>query len=256
MNLYEAIFVRQSIRKYNNDALSEETLTDIRKHFLELPNLFGDVETDIAIVDNRRNPIRLLHLGNVSAPYYMIFYSREAKRSQMNVGFLMQHMALYLCTIGIGSCIIGSTNFRKDLRTKGEMKAVGLMAFGKSKGPLSRAHGGAKRIPMDELCSFREVPRQWMKQLLQAARMAPSSMNDQPWRFVVYDSRIHIFTKKHQVDRMKRYRWEEVNFGIMFANLMIAAEELWLDIDLIRLENISQKNFPNSQYVLSAIMRS
>ena len=95
-----------------------------------------------------------------------------------------------------------------------------------------------------------------MKQLLEAARYAPSSMNIQPWRFVVFDDRIHVFTKKHKADNLEKYRWEEVNFGIMFANIMITAEELWLDVDLIRLENITQKSFPNNQYVLSAIMRS
>ena len=93
-----------------------------------------------------------------------------------------------------------------------------------------------------------------MKQLLEAARLAPSSMNSQPWRFVVYDSRIHIFSKKRSMERLKR--WDEVNFGIMFANMMVVAEELWLDVDLIRLEEITQKNFPNNQYVLSAILRT
>ena len=59
--------------------------------------------------------------------------------------------------------------------------------------------------------------------ILEAARLAPSSMNSQPWRFVVYDNRIHIFSKKHSAEQLKK--WDEVNFGIMFANLMVAAEE-------------------------------
>ena len=42
----------------------------------------------------------------------------------------------------------------------------------------------------------------------------------------------------------------------MLANILVAAEELWVDVDMIRLENISQKNFPNNRYVLSAVMRS
>ena len=73
---------------------------------------------------------------------------------------------------------------------------------------------------------------------------------------MVYDNRIHIFTKKHQVERFARYTLEEQNFGGMLANILIAAEEFWMDVDLIRLDNISQKNFPNNQYVLSAIVRS
>ena len=91
-----------------------------------------------------------------------------------------------------------------------------------------------------------------MTQMLEAARLSPSSMNSQPWRFVVYDNRIHIFSKKHSVEKLRK--WDEVNFGIMFANMMVAAEELWLDVDLIRLGDISQKNFSNNQYVLSAIL--
>ena len=77
---------------------------------------------------------------------------------------------------------------------------------------------------------------------------------EQPWRFVVYDNRIHIFSKKHSVEKLRK--WDEVNFGIMFANMMVAAEELWLDVDLIRLGDISQKNFSNNQYVLSAILKA
>jgi hypothetical protein len=51
-------------------------------------------------------------------------------------------------------------------------------------------------------------------------------------------------------------RWDEFNFGVLFSHILIAAEELWLDVDLIRLEDISQKEFKKSQYVLSAVVRS
>ena len=71
--------------------------------------------------------------------------------------------------------------------------------------------------------------------------------------FVVYDNRIHIFSKKRGSDELNRL--EELNFGIMFANMMVVAEELWLDVDLIRLDNISQKSFPNNNSVLSAILK-
>ena len=38
--------------------------------------------------------------------------------------------------------------------------------------------------------------------------------------------------------------------------MMTVAEELWLDVDLIRLDNISQKTFPNTEYILSAILKA
>ena len=256
MNLYEAIFVRKSVQKYLFEPLEEELLNEIRSHYVELPNLFGDFETDFSIIDNTRKSFHIRQLHAVKAPYYILFYSREATRCQMNMGYLMEQMNLFLCCKGLGACFVGSTAVPANLQQKGSMKLIGILAFGKSKESPVRSRGEAKRLSMDELCVFKEIPRSWMKQLLEAARYAPSSMNIQPWRFVVFDDRIHVFTKKHKADHMDKYRWEEVNFGIMFANIMIAAEELWLDVDLIRLENISQKSFPNNQYVLSAIMRS
>ena len=51
-------------------------------------------------------------------------------------------------------------------------------------------------------------------------------------------------------------KYEEFNLGVMFSHLMIVAEELWLDMDLIRLDDISHKSFSNSEYIMSAILRT
>ncbi len=254
MNLYESIFVRKSVKKYVFEPLGAGIQEKLHRHFRNLGGMFGNARTDMTIVENLKNQNIIHSLFAVKAPYYMIFYSEDAPRSKMNMGYLMQQMVLYMCSMGIGTCFLGTDNIRSDLKTCGGLPMMGIVAFGKSRGTHTRKASEAKRLSQEELCVFKEVPRQWMKQLLEAARMAPSAMNDQPWRFVVYDNRIHIFTKKHQVERLNR--WEELNFGVMFANLMTAADELWLDVDLIRLENISQKNFPNNRYVLSAILRS
>ena len=254
MNLYEAIFVRKSVRSYTGEALSPQLLDKVKAHYRELTGLFGGIETEISVLDNRRGQQRMLSLFSVKAPYYLVFYSEEAPRYLMNMGYLMEQMVLYMCSLGIGTCFIVSNKIKKELQEKDGSKMVGIVAFGKSKGSHVRKQAEAKRLSIDQLCIFKEVPRQWMRQLLESARLAPSAMNDQPWRFVVYDNRIHIFSKKHKAEQLRK--WDEVNFGIMFANLMTAAEEMWLDVDLIRLEDISQKNFPNSQYVLSAILKS
>lgn len=253
MNLYEAIFVRKSVHSYLPDSLNPELLERIRDHFRELTGLFGSIGTDITILDNRKGQQRMLSLFSVKAPYYMIFYSENAPRCLMNVGYLMQQMVLFLCQQGLGSCYLSSRRVRKEYQEKDGMKLVAILAFGKAKESPVRKRTEADRKSLDELCVYKEVPRQWIGQLLDAARMAPSESNSQPWRFVVFDNRIHIFSKKHKAEQLKK--WDEVNFGILFANLMTAAEELWLDVDLIRLEDISQKNFPNSQYVLSAVMK-
>lgn len=256
MNQYEAIFVRKSVRAYQNEGIDPMHLEEIRSRSREFQPLFEGIETDITIIDNRKGQFRRVPLLGVRAPYYMLFYSEETARCQMNIGYLMQQMALWLCSRGYGTCFIGDMHVRRELQKKGDMVLTGILAFGRSHGNPTRRRAEAKRLSLDELCVFRETPREGIRSLLEAARMAPSSFNAQPWRFVVMESRVHIFTRKHQADQMNRHRWEEVNFGILLANIMVAAEELWLDVDLIRLENLTQKSFPSSQYVLSAVLKS
>ena len=94
-----------------------------------------------------------------------------------------------------------------------------------------------------------------MKEILEAARLAPSSLNSQPWRFVVYENRIHVFSKKPLHDKKLLNRFQEMNFGIMLANVMVAAEEVWVDLDLIKLNNITHKTIPNNQYVISILLK-
>ena len=254
MNLYEAVYARKSVRCFAKEAVSGKTIESIRKFYQEMEGLFGGIETELVILENRKEKRSFMGFASVKAPYYLALYTSNQEKCMMNAGYVMQQLALYLCSRGLGSCFVGMNVLRPRLRKRGDKILACLLAFGKSKGSYTRKPVDARRQDLKELCIFKEKPRLWMTQLLEAARLAPSSMNSQPWRFVVYDNRIHIFSKKYGVEKMKK--WDEVNFGIMFANMMVVAEELWLDVDLIRLGDISQKNFPNNQYVLSAILKA
>ncbi|MEE3420970.1 MAG: nitroreductase family protein [Lachnospiraceae bacterium] len=253
MNSYQAIFQRKSIRKYKMEPILPETLKKIGSFYQEIEPLFPGMQTEIGITENLRGGKVVRGLFSVKAPYYLSIYSEERDRADMNAGYIMQQISLYLCTLGLGSCYMGAATMVHEPEKRGNKKFIMLMAFGRPQGTLTRRPEEARRLPMKELCSTRTVPKKWMREVLDAARMAPSSANSQPWRFAVAGSRIHIFTKNKSLDSGKNL--EEFNFGVMFANIMVASEELWLDVDLIRLEDISQKSFHSSQYVLSAVIK-
>ena len=96
MNLYEAIFARKSVRSYTNETLSPQVLDKIREHFHELTGLFGGIDTAVSVLDNRKAQQKFLSLFSVRAPYYLAFYSEQAPRYLMNMGYLMEQMVLYL----------------------------------------------------------------------------------------------------------------------------------------------------------------
>jgi nitroreductase len=234
--------------------LAPERLEMIRSYCDGVVPLLGDMEAEFSILSYEDRVVRTVTPFLVKAPHYLVIYTHSRPKAGMNVGYVMEQIALYLVTQGIGSCFIGSPILKRKYHTLGDKEQMLVMAFGESREESTRKPVEAKRRSLEELCVYKETPRQWIKQLLEGARMAPSAMNAQPWRFVVYDNRIHIFSVKKKYEKFNRM--DEINFGILFANMMTVAEELWLDVDLIRLDNISQMNFPNTEYVLSAILKS
>ncbi|MBR3171249.1 MAG: nitroreductase family protein [Lachnospiraceae bacterium] len=251
MNLYEAIFQRKSTRKYLMEPVEASKLAAIGAFYEEAPSLFPGIRTEIGITDNTDGKHAPKGFFGVRAPYYLTIYSEKKDRFMMNAGCIMEQLSLYMLTLGLGSCFLGSVSYRQK---RDDLEPVIIMAFGKSAGALTRRATEAKRIPMHELCIFKEEPRHWTQDVMEAARLAPSAMNSQPWRFVIMKSRIHFFSKKRDIDRFGK--WDEFSFGCLFAHVLVTAEEQWLDVDLIRLENISQKNFRSSQYVLSALIKA
>ncbi len=254
MNLYQAIFQRSSVRKYRMEPISDELLTRIGSFYEQIDPLFPGIETEIGIVENVAGRHLCRGFFGLMAPYYLTIYSENRDRSEMNAGYIGEQISLYMLTLGIGSCFLGAVSLAGTPKHRSDKELVIVMAFGFPATRLTRRVEDAKRLPIRDLCVYKDQPKSWMTEVIEAARLAPSAMNRQPWRFVVVGSRIHIFSKKNGMDRP--FRLDEFNFGVMFSHIAIASEELWLEVDLIRLENISQKNFNNNQYVLSAIVKA
>lgn len=256
MTLYEAVFARRSVRSFRKDKVEEKILEGLAAFFREMEPLFPGIQTSIEIAENGNRKVKGKFGGilNVSAPYYLAIYSEDKEKSDMNAGYIMQQLALYLFTNGVGSCFQGMSRCKQRASETG-LQFVILMAFGYPKVEVISKNSEIKRLPMDELCAYKEKPKRCMKELLEAARYAPSSMNSQPWRFVVYENRIHVFSKRPVVGQRMTGKFNEFNFGVMMANIMVAAEQLWVDVDLIKLNNITHISLPNNQYVISILMR-
>ena len=258
MTLYEAVYTRKSIRNFRKDKVETSILEGMIQFYHEMEPLFPGIETSIELIDTQGSKKAKSRLGgiiNVAAPYYLVIYTEDKERADMNAGYIMQQISLYLFSKGVGSCFQGMGHLKGEMPKEG-MRCVILMAIGYPKVDMVRNQEDAKRESMEDLCAIKEPPRRFVKEFLEVARLAPSAFNSQPWRFVVYDNRIHVFSKKHNITYFGMGKYDEFNLGVMFSHLMIVAEELWLDLDLIRLEDISHKNFSNCDYVMSAVLRT
>jgi len=254
MNMFDTIFSRKSIRNFYQERIEWETLEDILKFADNLPMLIKDSKVEFKLVSNIEKKQGFYGPFAIKAPYYICLSAEKTEDYLLNAGYLMQQLNLYIESKGLGACFMGGASPGRSLKNEMKFDYVISLAFGKSKEPVYRDASLAKRLPEEDLVVYKEEVSSNIRKILEAARLAPSSLNNQPWRFVVYKNRIHVFARKNPwiakpLDKMKM-----IDMGIMMANLLIAAEELWIDVKVTKSDAIKNKTFQNNEYVLTVLI--
>lgn len=253
MNTFDAIFSRKSIRHFKQEKLDWEVIADILEYANKLPMLIEGIAVEFKLVSNIEEKQGFRSPFHVKAPYYLCISSEEKDDYLLNAGYLMQQINLYLATKELGSCF-SILSPGRQLKATMKYKFVIALAFGKAVSSIYRDSTEVKRLPEDEIVLYKEEVSSDIKQVLNAARFSPSFYNSQPWRFVVYKNRIHVFAKKNQfIAKVLDYN-KMIDMGIMLANLLLAAEELWVDITLTKSDSLKVKQFQNNEYVCSFII--
>lgn len=252
MNIYEGIYTRRSVRKYKMEALDPELLKALKRFIGNAAPLDHTSRAAFEVIENVRGTKQVRGLWKVEAPYYLAVYCEENSVSYRNAGYLSEQIVLYLTSRGIGTCYLGET--RTGDGEKDGLKRLLVIAFGY---PDSQDSRTAKRSPLSELCVYKDEPGEAVKAILKAARLAPSSFNSQPWRFVVYADRIYIFAKKSALAPLKALSaMRDFNMGIMLSHIMLTAEELWVGMETVTEEQFLKKTYKNGDYVCTVVFRS
>lgn len=252
MTKYEAIFRRKSVRKYKDDKISEEILEKILHYGAHAVGVRSDIRIKWKIY--RASDRNVKGMFQVKAPYYAALYSEVCEDCRMYAGCLMEQLVLWLHTVGIGSCYQGGAHLRHD--EEEEMELMMILAFGYPAEPLERAYTDFKRAELKKLVKTNITPGKVHKKLLEAARLAPSALNQQPWRFVATENRIHLFIRRPgRMSYEKQLNRNFFNAGIVLSHMLVTGEELWFDLDYQKLDSIMEKAIQNYLYVGSLILQ-
>jgi len=177
----EIIRKRKSIRKYDPAPLDAAMLEKVQAFIPQLKPLYPDIFCSIEIIDKTKG------MFNIKAPHYLVFGSEDKEGAYENVGFIGQQMDLFLSNSGLGSCWLGAS--KPEKKEASALPPVICMSFGKPAEPLHRTLSEFKRKPLSEIGEGDDMR-------LEAANLAPSSMNGQNWYFVAADGAIHCYRKK------------------------------------------------------------
>lgn len=237
MTQYEAIFQRCSTRRFQMKPIAAKTMEQLNHYVQEVNALYPDALYRIAVVEalNGEKPA-IKGKFMVESPYYLVFFAKEHPGAAKNAGYIMEQIVLYLTAKGIGTCFLGETMAPSPVES---YRCMLTLAFGMSAAPMYASR--AKRRPLADLVHYRDEATVQIRRILEAARMAPSAYNRQPWRFVAYSNRIHIFMKKGGLPLPGRHRLYEISMGAMMVHMVLAAEEQWLDWRFCGLGNEKQE---------------
>lgn len=232
--------------------IEDPVLTGFQKYQRDMLGLFPDIPYKIEISCGLEEKKQRKGLFTLKAPYYISFLTTGSKEALLNAGYIMEELSLYLTTRGIGTCYQGMAKIVKEQE---ELQETLVMAAGYPKKYLYREASEANRLPLSKICVFKEEPSREILTILKAASLAPSAMNGQPWRFVVYSNRVHVFMQKENKVLPLVQKMHMIDIGIMLNHMMIAAEELWVEAELKESDNISSQSFKNNSYVTSLIIK-
>ncbi|MCL2368031.1 MAG: hypothetical protein FWC72_03460 [Oscillospiraceae bacterium] len=210
MDLYKQIFLRQSCRKYEKEPLSEAVLAEIEAFIGGMRPLFPEVAINHRIVGARE----IKGMMAIKAPHYVAISGKGAPYRDLCAGFLFQQLDLYLSARGLGACWLGVARGRETPAGEEEILSI---CFGTPVGPATRSLADFKRKTLAEI-ALEDDPR------LEAARLAPSGMNTQPWHFKAADGVIHVYQAVPGKLKALLYSFQELDLGIALCHLMLATE--------------------------------
>lgn len=252
MNQYDAIFIRKSVKNFRTDAVSDKSISQILNFANYITDMSGKNSVNFEIWSCTQMDKRMEHHFSVRAPYYFVLSTGVAEDRFLNLGFVLEQVALYLVTKDLGSCFAG---LRKEKQAGKDQRIIAVLAFGVP--AEDSLHSKRKRhLPLEHLCVFKDKAENPIRDMINAAILAPSRLNSQPWRFVVVKNWIHVFCKKDRLAfrTMSIDLYHEFDIGMMLANLLIAGEELWYNTEIVKSENMAEKELKNNIYMFTVVV--
>lgn len=248
MNTLDVIFSGRPIRHYLQETIEWDDIQSILDYANTLPKLLDNIAVEFKLVSNIEEKQGFRGPFTIKAPYYLCISSEEKEDYLLNAGYMMQAMNLYLVSRGFGTRFVGS-NPGFSLKSAMKYKYVVALAFGKTDEKLTQDNSEEKCLPESDVVIYKEEVPSDIRTLLTAARLAPSALNSQPWRFVVYKNHIHIFTRKNPMLIRPFDLVKIIDMGIMLSNLLSAADELWVDAAFTKSDSLKTKSLKSNEYI-------
>lgn len=180
MDLIEAIKARHSVRRYKPQALPHDIVATLQAHIDEV-NAAGNLH--IQLVTNEPKAFKgILAYGKFSGvTSYLVVAGRKLPDLDLRVGYYGEKLVLLAQQLGLNTCWAGlSYHEVAGTFTLGEDEKVACyiaLGYGETQGVTHRCK------TVEQLSNASPVTPAWFKRGVEAARLAPTAINQQKFYF-------------------------------------------------------------------------
>ena len=200
---YDALFLRRSQRKYSGEIPDEKISSRIEKVCTDFRPF---TDSRAVLVKEPANDVFKGAIGPyffkvTDAPYYIAFIAdMKASNAQSITGYLGEGIILEATSLGLNTCWVGGF-FRRDsvmkqVTLQRNERVLAVTPVGYSNKRADRVGAvpiNYRRKNLNKLVIGKNSNKnKWIKSALDAARIAPSATNRQPWRFQISDDAITV----------------------------------------------------------------
>jgi len=216
--MYNTIFKRKSIRKFDkNLTILRNEIQKIEEHITNLRPLIDSIKTQFEIVDRKQTTSK-------RGEYCLLMYSEEKPGYLQNAGYMLEQMDLFLASQNIGVCWYGVG--KPKVHIKDGLNYVIMLAFGKCL-PENFRHNMSEFKRKNAQLIWRG---DFIFDIANIVRLAPSGCNLQPWRFFCVKNEISVYrdVNMNRFPAKKRALYEETDFSFIDMGIVLYYLEIAL----------------------------
>jgi len=232
---FEAVKKRSSVRNFLSAKLKEEDAGKLIT-FLELFNQYYN-GVRIRYVSTGFQEVAKGFIGSYgkidgAQSYLVCLAEKNTPHKNEKIGYVGEAAVLEAVSKGISSCWITGTYKKEDVAKQIKIaeneyiKSIIALGYAKKKTKLSEKVikaivSSKKRKSLEELCEngVDSSWPDWVKTALETARLAPSAINRQPWRFRVSENEITIYIE----NKSGKKDLKKLDCGIAMLHLEVGA---------------------------------
>lgn len=247
MDYRQTIANKYSVRDYKDKTIDAKTAKEIRDYARTCPKLVEDIAVDIRFMDYDMVYRQLDGFAGykgimIQAPHYAILLSEKKDHYIENAGYVGEGISLKANELGVSSCWItfkDSKTVIHKLNLVTDKEVVGILALGYGKKARKITTGavqtggnytqadmkkkaslGAGRLPLQKIVYIDQwgqeadvdtLTERALYDPMDYARRAPSTLNRQPWRFLIDGSKIILAVRDDE--ETNEYE-EQIDAGI------------------------------------------